>query len=290
MVRKPTSSRNGEAAAAAAAGGAAEEKERKGLWSPEEDERLYTHITHRGLIARQVIWFLDLTRLALHSFHCAGLRRSGKSCRLRWMNYLRPDLKKEPISDREAETILSLQKLLGNRWSVIAAKMPGRTDNEIKNYWNSRIRKRQSAAAGAKGEPAPATVMEKEPTANAATVAAAPEAASPPPPPIPARLPMFSCQLLDGGGSGGATATTQSPPNAGSSDISEVSACGGNGGGEDSSRDYCFSGGDVDGDGDMVHLLALDDLDLLVDVPGLLDVDAWDCELYRADYSTSRAR
>ncbi|XP_052140568.1 myb-related protein Hv33-like [Oryza glaberrima] len=269
MVRKPTSSRHGEAAG----GGAAEEKERKGLWSPEEDERLYTHITHRG-----VSTWSSVAQLA-------GLRRSGKSCRLRWMNYLRPDLKKEPISDREAETIISLQKLLGNRWSVIAAKMPGRTDNEIKNYWNSRIRKRQSAAAGSGGCPTPGTVMEKEPTANAATVAAAPEAASPPPPPIPARLPMFSCQLLDGGGGG--AATTQSPPNAGSSDISEVSACGGNGGGEDSSRDYCFSGGDVDGDGDMVHLLALDDLDLLVDVPGLLDVDAWDCELYRADYSTS---
>ncbi|KAF0920353.1 hypothetical protein E2562_034816 [Oryza meyeriana var. granulata] len=199
------------------------------------------------------------------------------------MNYLRPDLKKEPISDREAETIISLQKLLGNRWSVIAAKMPGRTDNEIKNYWNSRIRKRQTAAAAggrAKGEPT--ATEEKEPMANAATVAAAASS----PLPIPVRLPVFACQLLDGGPATTA-GTVQSPtateklPNAGSSE-SEVSA--GNGGGEDSSRDYGYYG-----DGDMVHLLALDDLDypsdLLIDMPGLLD--AWDCELYRADSSSS---
>uniref|UniRef100_A0A0D9UX86 Uncharacterized protein n=1 Tax=Leersia perrieri TaxID=77586 RepID=A0A0D9UX86_9ORYZ len=273
MVRKPITSRHGEAAAAVNAGdmAAAEERERKGLWSPEEDERLYTHITRCGVSTWSSV---------------IGLRRSGKSCRLRWMNYLRPDLKKEPITDREAETIISLQKLLGNRWSVIAAKMPGRTDNEIKNYWNSRIRKRQTAAAAvaesrAKTEP-PALAAGDEPCADAAAVEATAAAPSSPPP-IAARLPVFACQLLDGG----AVAATQSSPtateqlvNGAGSSESEASAGGNGGGGED----YSYSGGGVDGD--MVrHLLALDDLDLLIDVPGLLD--SWECELYYPEDSSS---
>ncbi|TVU27260.1 hypothetical protein EJB05_29858 [Eragrostis curvula] len=103
---------------------------RKGLWSPDEDERLYSHITNYG-----VGTWSSVSELA-------GLKRSGKSCRLRWMNYLRPDLRKEPISKQEEGLIVSLQRVLGNRWSAIAARMPGRTDNEIKNYWNSRIKKK----------------------------------------------------------------------------------------------------------------------------------------------------
>jgi myb proto-oncogene protein len=92
----------------ASSGGEAN-KERKGLWSPEEDERLYNRITRHG-----VSTWSSVAQLA-------GLRRSGKSCRLRWMNYLRPDLKKEPISKREEETIISLQKSLGNRYIIFLA-------------------------------------------------------------------------------------------------------------------------------------------------------------------------
>ncbi|XWS12136.1 hypothetical protein CRYUN_Cryun37aG0064000 [Craigia yunnanensis] len=72
----------------------------------------------------------------------AGLKRCGKSCRLRWLNYLRPDIKRGNITRDEEELIIRLHKLLGNRWSLIAGRLPGRTDNEIKNYWNTNICKK----------------------------------------------------------------------------------------------------------------------------------------------------
>ncbi|KAE8682948.1 Transcription factor MYB26 [Hibiscus syriacus] len=72
----------------------------------------------------------------------AGLQRCGKSCRLRWINYLRPDLKRGAFSPQEEEIIVHLHSILGNRWSQISAHLPGRTDNEIKNFWNSTIKKR----------------------------------------------------------------------------------------------------------------------------------------------------
>ncbi|TYJ22667.1 hypothetical protein E1A91_A08G140700v1 [Gossypium mustelinum] len=72
----------------------------------------------------------------------AGLLRCGKSCRLRWMNYLRPDIKRGNISPDEDDLIIRLHSLLGNRWSLIAGRLPGRTDNEIKNYWNTNLSKR----------------------------------------------------------------------------------------------------------------------------------------------------
>ncbi|KAJ8756183.1 hypothetical protein K2173_024730 [Erythroxylum novogranatense] len=72
----------------------------------------------------------------------AGLKRCGKSCRLRWLNYLKPDIKRGNITDDEEELIVRLHKLLGNRWSLIAGRLPGRTDNEIKNYWNTKIGKK----------------------------------------------------------------------------------------------------------------------------------------------------
>ncbi|XP_030441097.1 transcription factor MYB1-like [Syzygium oleosum] len=72
----------------------------------------------------------------------AGLKRCGKSCRLRWLNYLRPDIKRGNITADEEELIIRLHKLLGNRWSLIAGRLPGRTDNEIKNYWNTIVSKK----------------------------------------------------------------------------------------------------------------------------------------------------
>ncbi|CAN1264835.1 Transcription factor LAF1 [Linum perenne] len=77
----------------------------------------------------------------------AGLERNGKSCRLRWINYLRPGLKRGLFSAHEEDIILTLHRLLGNnssisRWSQIARHLPGRTDNEIKNCWHSYLKKK----------------------------------------------------------------------------------------------------------------------------------------------------
>ncbi|KAI3732836.1 hypothetical protein L1987_64045 [Smallanthus sonchifolius] len=71
-----------------------------------------------------------------------GLKRSGKSCRLRWVNYLHPGLKRGKMSPQEERAILEFHTKWGNRWSKIARKLPGRTDNEIKNYWRTHMRKK----------------------------------------------------------------------------------------------------------------------------------------------------
>ncbi|KAK4724145.1 hypothetical protein R3W88_026924 [Solanum pinnatisectum] len=106
------------------------QKLRKGLWSPEEDEKLINHITKYG----HGCWS-SVPKLA-------ALQRCGKSCRLRWINYLRPDLKRGTFSQQEENLIIQLHSLLGNKWSQIASRLPGRTDNEIKNLWNSSIKKK----------------------------------------------------------------------------------------------------------------------------------------------------
>eukprot|EP00253_Pinus_taeda_P026577 PITA_26577 len=106
-------------------------KLRKGLWSAEEDTKLINFIIKNDLL--RCSWSFIAKQ--------AGLQRNGKSCRLRWINYLRPGLKHGGISLQEKQLIIQLQSVLGNRWSQIAAYMPGRTDNEIKNYWKSCIKK-----------------------------------------------------------------------------------------------------------------------------------------------------
>lgn len=103
---------------------------KKGPWLPEEDQMLVDYIEKHG----PGNWRILPKK--------AGLQRCGKSCRLRWTNYLRPDIKRGRFSFEEEETIIQLHSILGNKWSAIAAKLPGRTDNEIKNYWNTHIRKR----------------------------------------------------------------------------------------------------------------------------------------------------
>ncbi|RCV07512.1 hypothetical protein SEVIR_1G254900v4 [Setaria viridis] len=112
---------------------------RKGLWSPEEDQKLRDYILRHG----HGCWSALPAK--------AGLHRNGKSCRLRWINYLRPGLKHGMFSPEEEETVMSLHATLGNKWSRIARHLPGRTDNEVKNYWNSYLKKR------VEGKEAPST-------------------------------------------------------------------------------------------------------------------------------------
>ncbi|XP_027364662.1 transcription factor MYB23-like [Abrus precatorius] len=102
----------------------------RGAWSAEEDKILINYVQLHG----EGKW-RELSKRA-------GLKRCGKSCRLRWLNYLKPDIKRGNISSDEEDLIIRLHNLLGNRWSLIAGRLPGRTDNEIKNYWNTYLRKK----------------------------------------------------------------------------------------------------------------------------------------------------
>ncbi|KAL8137498.1 hypothetical protein V2J09_003499 [Rumex salicifolius] len=102
----------------------------KGSWSKQEDEKLISYIHTHGEGCWRTIP------------QAAGLLRCGKSCRLRWVNYLKPGLKRGNFSEDEQDLIIKLHALLGNRWSLIAGRLPGRTDNEIKNYWNTHLRRK----------------------------------------------------------------------------------------------------------------------------------------------------
>ncbi|KAG8077569.1 hypothetical protein GUJ93_ZPchr0007g5366 [Zizania palustris] len=140
---------------------------KRGPWSPEEDELLRSYVRSHGTGGNWIAlpqkagahgWFffwlvgrpagriascdyllLVAERLAVAG---AGLNRCGKSCRLRWLNYLRPDIKHGGYTEQEDRIICSLYNSIGSRWSIIASKLPGRTDNDVKNYWNTKLKKK----------------------------------------------------------------------------------------------------------------------------------------------------
>ncbi|XP_020231766.1 transcription factor WER [Cajanus cajan] len=103
---------------------------KKGFWTAQEDKVLGDYVKKHGTGK----W----NRIP----KVTGLKRSGKSCRLRWMNYLSPKVKRGDFSEEEEDLIIRLHNLLGNRWSLIAGRIPGRTDNQVKNFWNTHLSKK----------------------------------------------------------------------------------------------------------------------------------------------------
>ncbi|KAJ1419614.1 SANT/Myb domain [Sesbania bispinosa] len=117
---------------------------KKGPWTPEEDIILVTYVQEHG----PGNWRAVPTK--------TGLSRCSKSCRLRWTNYLRPGIKRGNFTEQEEKMIIHLQDLLGNRWAAIASYLPQRTDNDIKNYWNTHLKKKlkklQTGSEGSLGD------------------------------------------------------------------------------------------------------------------------------------------
>ncbi|KAI3410590.1 uncharacterized protein J3R85_018672 [Psidium guajava] len=146
---------------------------KKGLWRPEEDVILKQYVETHG----EGNWAVVSQR--------SGLKRGGKSCRLRWKNYLRPNIKRGGMSPEEEDLIIRMHKLLGNRWSLIAGRLPGRTDNEVKNYWNTHLNKRHSShrrqTIASNGRLEDENIRTAAVAADTATEVPSPQPTTPPP-------------------------------------------------------------------------------------------------------------
>ncbi|XP_057443394.1 transcription factor WER-like isoform X2 [Lotus japonicus] len=139
--------------------GGGEHGYKKGFWNVDEDRVLMSYVKEHGMGK----W----NRIA----KVTGLKRSGKSCRLRWMNYLSPDVKRGGFSQDEEDLVIRLHKLLGNRWSLIAGRIPGRTDNQVKNYWNTHLSKKLGVNKGkSKFHASDPQTVPKEPKENSESI------------------------------------------------------------------------------------------------------------------------
>ncbi|XP_073286874.1 myb-related protein 306-like [Primulina huaijiensis] len=119
---------------------------KKGPWTPEEDIILVSFVQENG----PGNWRAVPSK--------TGLKRCSKSCRLRWTNYLRPGIKRGNFTDDEEKMIIQLQALLGNKWAAIASHLPERTDNDIKNYWNTHLKKKLRKLEIGSGDPSTVVV------------------------------------------------------------------------------------------------------------------------------------